>query len=229
MLNEKENGARSAFLDKICDLKVIVLDCDGVLFDSREANVQFYNHMMEVIGRPPVQPEQHEFIHMHPVRQSLLYLIGDDGADFERAFAYFEKIDFDLFNGHLQQEPGLIEFLRSAQARYRTALATNRTSSTLQLLNRYDLSRYFDLVVCASDVLHPKPHPETMQRIFSEFGAFPAQVLYIGDSRVDEAFARATGVIFVGYKNSDLRADFHIRHFNELGFLFSGNGAESSG
>ncbi|MEN6440426.1 MAG: HAD family hydrolase [Syntrophobacter sp.] len=218
-----QNGKYGALLSKLKNLKVIALDCDGVLFDSRQANILFYTHIMEVVGRPPVRADQHEYIHMHPVRQSLLYLIGNDGEDFERAYAYFKTIDFEPFNGHLQQEPGLTEFLSLAKKHYRIALATNRTVSTLELLKRYNISQYFDLVVSASDVTNPKPHPEIMQRILTAFGASPGEVLYVGDSKVDEDFARATGVPFVGYKNPLLNADFHVAHFRELHFLFSEN------
>lgn len=225
MLHQMEktggNGNREVFFAKAPGLKVIALDCDGVLFDSREANIQFYSHILRTVGLPPVREDQHEYIHMHPVRQSLLYLIGNEGEEFDRAFAYFEKIDFEPFNGYLQQEPGLIEFLRLAKSQYRTALATNRTVSTIELLKHYDLRKFFDLVVCASDVENPKPHPDIIERILGSFGALPHQVLYIGDSKVDEAVAKATGVIFVGYKNPDLDADCHINHFSELNPLFS--------
>lgn len=215
-----ENENYALFFAKAQNIKVIALDCDGVLFDSKEANIQFYTHIMAQIGRPPVRPDQHEYIHMHPVRESLLYLIGEDREAFDRAFLYFQKIDFEPFNGYLSMEPGLIEFLEPAHSLFSTALATNRTISTLQLLDRYDLSKYFDLVVSASDVQFPKPHPEIILRIISTFGVSPGQVLYIGDSKVDEAAALASGVLFAGYKNPLLTADLHINHFQELNSLF---------
>lgn len=214
------NEEFALFTGKAGNIKVIALDCDGVLFDSREANIQFYTHILEQVGLPPVRPDQYEFIHMHPVRESLLYLIGGEGEVFDTAFAYFKKIDFGPFNGYLRREPGLIEFLEQAHAHFSTALATNRTISTLELLRQYDLRKYFDLVVSASDVQHPKPHPEIMERIISSFGVLPGQVLYIGDSRVDEDLAAATGVIFVGYKNPGLTADLHISHFEQLDPFF---------
>ncbi len=220
---ETPNGTPEAFLEKTRNLKVIALDCDGVLFDSREANIQFYSHILATIGRPPVREDQHEYIHMHPVRQSLLFLIGGEGEEFDRAFEYFKTIDFGPFNGYLRREPGLVNFLTLAQKHYRTALATNRTVSTLELLRHYELSEYFDLVVSASDVRNPKPHPEIMERIFNNFNVSPQHVLYIGDSKVDEELALATGVNFVGYKNIALKADLHISHFQELHCLFPGS------
>ncbi len=221
-MNKKtDNGAWEAFAVQVHDLKVIALDCDGVLFDSREANIHFYSHIMKIIGGPPVRADQHEFIHMHPVRESLIYLTGGDGADFDRAFEYFKTIDFGPFNDYLSCEPGLVPFLKLARTHFRTALATNRTVSTLELLQKYNLREYFDLVLSASDVSNPKPHPEIMERIFTAFGVLPHHVLYIGDSRVDEALALATGIHFVSYKNSALEADLHINHFQELNGLFA--------
>jgi HAD superfamily hydrolase (TIGR01509 family) len=219
MREETGKGSHRPLFAGNGNLQVIALDCDGVLFDSREANVHFYNHIMEKIGRPPVRANQHEYIHMHAVRDALIYLTGGEGEDFARAFEYFQTIDFGPFNGHLRREPGLVSFLRLARKHFRIALATNRTVSTLELLSKYNLREYFDLVVSASDVSKPKPDPEIMERILLEFNVLPEHVLYVGDSRVDEEFALATGVHFVSYKNPSLKAELHITHFRELNCL----------
>ncbi len=196
-------------------LQAIVFDCDGVLFDSKQANVKFYSHILERFGRPPVSHEQEDFIHMYPVRESLKYLFGE-GEDFQAAWVYLRQIDFGAFNSYLRREPGLVEILEMAKANFRTALATNRMVSTRELLAHFDIEKYFDLVVSASDVRYPKPHPETMEKILETFRISPAQVLYVGDSAVDEALAEATGVFFVAYKNENLKAHMHIHHFQEL-------------
>lgn len=202
--------------------EVIAFDCDGVLFDSKEANVRFYSQILEHVGRPPVRPEQHEYIHMYPVRQSLRYLVGE-GQAYEDAWRYTQSIDFTEFNACLRPEPGLVDLLKQAQACYHTALATNRTVSTRQVLAHFHIEEYFDLVVSASDVSFPKPHPEIMELIMKTFKVAPEQILFVGDSSVDEAFAKATGVFFVAYKNSGLHADLHISHFRELQPLLFSN------
>jgi len=71
-------------------------------------------------------------------------------------------------------------------------------------------------VVSAADVAFPKPHPAIMQTIMSNFRVSPEQVLFVGDSQVDEGLAEATGVFFVAYKNPCLQAHLHISHFREL-------------
>lgn len=201
-----------SFLDRIT---VLVFDCDGVLFDSKEANRQFYNHILQHGGHPPVRPGQQEYIHMHPVRESLRYLLGE-GEHYQAAMDYAQQIDFRIFNEYLHCEPGLVDMLELAKSRFQIAMATNRTASTREILTHFDLIKYFDLVVSAADVRFPKPHPESMQRILARFSVTPEQVLYIGDSAVDEALATATGVYFAAYKNLALEAHLHLARFQEL-------------
>ena len=45
------------------NLKAIVFDCDGVIFDSREANKAYYNAILKNIGLPPMNEEQLNFAH----------------------------------------------------------------------------------------------------------------------------------------------------------------------
>jgi len=53
------------------DLKLVVLDCDGVMFDSREANRTFYGHLREHFGRPPLTDEEFAFVHTHSAPESV--------------------------------------------------------------------------------------------------------------------------------------------------------------
>lgn len=196
-------------------LKVIVFDCDGVLFDSKEANVKFYNHILERFAREPVRPEQCEYIHMHTVHESLFFLLGP-GQDLDEAMRYCQTLDFSAFNDYMECEPGLTRVLAFAKKSYRVALATNRMVSTRDILAHFRLDQYFDLIVSASDVRFPKPHPESMEKIMQAFSASPQEILYVGDSSVDQALATATGVFFVAYKNPGLEAHIHVSHFDEL-------------
>jgi phosphoglycolate phosphatase len=208
-----EYGARLAPLQTV--IKVVVFDCDGVLLDSKSANVHFYDHILARFNRHKVRADQQEYVHMHSAQESLRYLLGD-GEVFEEAWSYCQRMDFRQFHAFLRTEPGLVPFLRALQPCYRIALATNRTVSTQEVLSHFLLDQYFDQVVTAADVAFPKPHPESMERILEHFSASAEEVLYIGDSQVDEALAMATRVVFVAYKNPQLRAHMHIDHFEQL-------------
>uniref|UniRef100_A0A832A8R7 phosphoglycolate phosphatase n=1 Tax=Desulfacinum infernum TaxID=35837 RepID=A0A832A8R7_9BACT len=201
---------------------VVVFDCDGVLFDSREANIRFYNHVMERFGRPPLRTDQVDYIHMHSARESLEYLLGS-GPDMEAAWAYCQNLDFRIFNRYLRKEPGLDALLHYLKPRCRIALATNRTVSTRDLLASFHLDDAFDLVVTAADVARPKPHPESMEKILKAFRTVPHHVLFVGDSQVDALLAQETGVVFAAYKNPSLRAHIHVPSFAALQVILAGS------
>jgi len=42
-----------------------IFDCDGVLFDSKEANRHYYNFIATELGREELSPEELEYVHMH--------------------------------------------------------------------------------------------------------------------------------------------------------------------
>ncbi len=85
-----------------------------------------------------------------------------------------------------------------------------------RLLSEFNLDGHFDLVVTAEDVERPKPHPDALHKILNYFDFPPHQVIYIGDSRLDELAARAAAIPLVAYRNPELSADYHINSLNEI-------------
>lgn len=58
----------------------------------------------------------------------------------------------------------------------------------------FDISKYFDYVICADDSIHHKPNPEPMNVYLEYTGAKKEEVLYIGDSIYDMQCAFSAGV-----------------------------------
>ena len=92
----------------------------------------------------------------------------------------------------------------------------NAVADVNRLLKEFDLTDRFELVVTSLDVKRPKPFPDPLLKILSHFGAAPHQAVFVGDSEVDEATARAAGAWFVGYRNPGLNAARHIGSLAEL-------------
>ncbi len=196
-------------------IKVVAFDCDGVLLDSKRANISYYNYILSHLGLPPLAPEQEDYVHMLSVYESLKFLIKDP-EKLKKAIEFAKTIDFRIFNNYLKPEPGVRECLSKLKPHYFLALATNRTASTHEVLRYFDLHSFFDVVVCALDVPEPKPSPKMMEKILDHLKAKPEEVVYIGDSIIDALFAKSSGVFFIAYKNKELEANLHINSFNEL-------------
>jgi phosphoglycolate phosphatase len=193
-------------------LKLVGFDCDGVLFDSRDANIAFYNDILERFGFPPMAPGAVDYVHSHTFQESLEHLFRETQV-LDEVLDFCRTIDYQRFIPMMVEAPHLREFLGFLRSRFFTALATNRTTTTQAVLHYHRLADQFDLVISALDVNRPKPHPESFWRILEHFGLKADEVIYIGDSKVDEDFARNAGVPLVAYKNSHLNADFHLDSF----------------
>ena len=193
-------------------LKLVGFDCDGVLFDSREANIAFYNDILARFDFPPMASAAVDYVHSHTYLESLEYLFRETQV-LEEVLDFCRTIDYQRFIPMMVEAPHLREFLGFLRPRFLTALATNRTTTTQAVLYYHALADQFDMVVSAQDVTRPKPHPEAFWRILEHFNLTPAEVIYIGDSKVDEDFARNAGVPLVAYRNPHLQADFHLDSF----------------
>lgn len=194
---------------------VVVFDCDGVMFDSRQANINFYNHILRHFCLPPMTDEKVSFVHMHTAEESIREIFA--GTPFvDQAQAYRWKIDYTPFIKDMVMEPGLKQLLDLLKPRVGLAVATNRSNTIGTVLSSNGLESYFDIIVSSQDVKNPKPHPESLLRILRFFAIGPREAFYVGDSMVDYETARAAAVPFIAYKNRGLDAAHHVDHLMEV-------------
>jgi len=197
------------------NIKVVAFDCDGVLFDTEKANMAYYNQVLNHFDLPAMTKEQFVFTQMNTVDRSLAYLF-EDKTTLEAAQTFRKNMSYIPFLKFMEIEPYLKPMLEKLRPVFKTAIATNRTDTMDRVLIEHNLTEFFDLVITASDVNRPKPDPEPLVKILEYFGLEPRQMIYIGDSELDELAAKAAGVPMVAYKNTFLSADFHIESLKEL-------------
>lgn len=190
------------------DIGCVIYDCDGVLFDSLDANRRLYNHICVSVGRSPLTDAELAFCHMHTVFECLHYLFSHDAAHEARASEFLKGVNLSDFIDYLKMEPHVFEILDALRARgIATAISTNRTTTMQPIMDRFNLRPHFDVVVCALDVARPKPNPESVEKILAELSGDRDRTLYVGDSEVDRKTARSAGVRFVAYKHTELSGE----------------------
>lgn len=196
-------------------IRVVAFDCDGVMFDTETVNKSYYNQILRHMNKPDLTPEQFAFVHMHTSDEAISYLFPDRVQTAE-ANVYRKQMPYLPFLEKMEIEPYLKPLLHRLRPAYPTAIATNRTNTIETVLKAHGLAALFDLVVSAWDVDHPKPHPDPLNKILHHFAIEPDQLLYVGDSELDQLAAEAAGAILVAYKNPSLRSDFHITSLREM-------------
>ena len=203
----------------------VIYDCDGVLFDSLEANRQLYNRIALSMGRVPLTEEELRYCHMNTMTDSIHCLFKEDRELEAKAVSFLkEQIDFKDFIPYLIMEPHLLETLTALrEKRIMTAISTNRTTSMPYIMEKFRLQPYFDVVVTALDVTRPKPDPESVVRILDRLHGRAEETLYVGDSEIDLGTARSSGVRFAAYKNRAISTGIFIDdHCQILRFLSNG-------
>ncbi len=198
-------------------LTLIVFDCDGVLFDSREANRIYYNDLLEAFDCPSLDDTELEFVHSHNVNNSVAHIFRKyPEIDLDAVHQRRQATSYTPYLSFMKMEPDLKEFLNLVEPKYRLAISTNRTTTMKPLLETYGLSDYFELVVTSMDVEHPKPAADALLKIFSHFGCGPEETIFIGDSEVDRQHTENAGVELIAFKNENLSAAYHVQSFMEV-------------
>ena len=151
---------------KFNNVLAVAFDCDGVMFDTTEANMAYYNHLLEHVGKPAMTPEQFAFTHMHTVDESMMYLLPEPALRTE-AMSYREKMSYRPFLQLMKLESDLKPLLGRLKPDYFTAIATNRSDTMDRVLQAHDLEGLFDMVVTAMDASRPKPHPDMFKLFLS--------------------------------------------------------------
>lgn len=196
-------------------IKVVVFDCDGVMFDTEQSNRIYYNTILNRFDRPDLTTEQFNFVHMSTVTEAIAYLFSDMKS-LDEIYAFCRTMVYEPLIPHMIIEPHLKPLLKLIRERFKTAIATNRSNTMDAIMDHFELNTLFDLVVTSQDVKNPKPHPEQLIKIMDHFKTKPDEILYIGDSRTDEKAALNAGVRFVSYQNPSLEAQNHIASLKEV-------------
>jgi HAD superfamily hydrolase (TIGR01509 family) len=194
-------------------IRCVIYDCDGVLFDSLEANTRLYNDLCARVGRGPLREEEMRYVHTHTVFEAIHFIFGKENEMEKKALEMLslEQIDLREYIVYLKMEPHLLQALEKLKEKgILRAVNTNRTTSMKYIMEKYDLWPYFEMVVTALDVVNPKPHPESIEKILQEFNLNQKEAVFLGDSDVDQQTAKSSGVKFVAYKNRDIGNDAYI-------------------
>lgn len=206
-------------------IKGVIFDCDGVLFESRQANLAYYNVVLDHFEVAPVLAEQRDRAHLcHTAASPLVFegLLGPERV--AEALQIAAGVDYRQFIPFMAPEPFMEEALSTLSARMPLAVATNRGTSMREILDHFGLTHYFQAVVTSRDVPRPKPFPDMLHRAASHLGQAEAALLFVGDSELDCLAAQAAAMPFVGYKSTGVGEQTVSSHRDLVALVCEGRG-----
>ncbi len=179
-------------------IELVIFDADGVLFDSVEANIAYYNAIFSAIGEPPLSSiEEREGIYYAAI-QMFERRAGADREKLAHMKEVARRLDSEPFFRLLRTPFELRPFMLELKRRYRLALATNRSTTVPALIDYLGLAEIFEAIASARDQVRPKPAPDILELCVRRAGVEPQRAVYVGDSHIDREAASAAGIRFIG-------------------------------
>jgi phosphoglycolate phosphatase len=177
-------------------IKLVIFDLDGTLVNAYPAVSRSVNYTLRSLG---FAPRSHAEIKRRVGggdRRLMVYFIGEELADRAMAIYRPHHVKALKVKGAVRFLPGAGEILKFLKGKgYKLAIASNRpTKFTRIILKVLDVSRFFDMVLCADRAGKPKPYPDMLWAIAKRLRFDRQEILYVGDMTIDVNCAHRAGV-----------------------------------
>jgi HAD superfamily hydrolase (TIGR01509 family) len=179
----------------------VVFDLDGLLLDTESAWTRADVALYGRYKRTFTLEQKHQLVGTSKARaQALLeeHLgLAGRGAALQREL---HRLVLDEIRRTAAPLPGAAKLVAGLNAHgVPLGIASNSPRELVEVaLKVAGLSCSFDVVVCADDVVHPKPAPDIYVESCTRLGAVPALAVALEDSPTGVAAAQAAGLYVIG-------------------------------
>lgn len=198
--------------------RVVLFDVDGVLIDSVDANVSFFQSLLKTAGynspaKELLVPLSH--LTMRGIIQTLtnaseeeVVRIWEMGRSGTVAYPYTL----------LKVPQSAATIVKQLHKSYVLGIVTSRVREGIYAApSLAKLENYFQVTVAYQDTKEHKPHPEPLLLACKQLKVSPEEAVYIGDSASDIIAGKAAGMKTIAFADTRLEnADKHTNVFKDL-------------
>ena len=180
--------------------KYILFDMDGTICDSARGILKSLQYSLDYMNIKIPDIETLKPFLGPPIRESYRQAFNLEGEELEIAVAKFREryIPIGMFENDLY--PGIYELIRDLKSEGRSIiLATGKVyDQAEQILNHFDLLKYFDFVSgCEIDGTRSHKH-EIIDYALDNMGVEKSSAVMVGDRYHDIVGAAKTGIASIG-------------------------------
>ena len=200
-------------------IKAVLFDVDGVLIDSFEANLKFYQDLMNKAGyRPPTREEFPPFFHLALMDAIRVLTRSSSEKEIKRIFelAKSRKVRYPI--ELLDMPKGIEKVINTLSKKYLLGIVTSRIKeSVYEAPKLAKLQNYFKIAISYQDTASHKPHPEPLFLAAKKLGIKSEEAVYIGDVENDIKAGKAAGMKVIAYSRKIITdADSCASSFEKL-------------
>lgn len=206
--------------------KVVVLDLDGTIMDSKEAYLEAFNTASKIMGKWKTGSR---IVMEIPKRLEQGLPIDDiiEGANAKDFLKTYLNAWYAATATKTKPLPNVSDTLTKLAKKAKLAVITMRhvpRKEVVEELERFDLAKYFQQVITALDPCSPKPSPEALIECARRLRAKTCDCIVVGDSVADiragkNAGAQTVAVLSGIFSREELEAekpDLILESVNEL-------------
>lgn len=200
-------------------IKAVIFDIDGVLLDSFEAYLKFFqNLMIKTSHKAPTREEFPPIFHLSLMDGIRTFLKSASEEKIKKIWEIGRnrEVKYDVELLTIPQDAEKV--IKTLSKNYPLGIVTNRVKETVYESPKLArLKEYFKTEISYQDTINHKPHPEPLLLAAKKLGAEPEKCVYIGDVENDIKAARAAKMKIIIFSKEQLdEADICTSSFNLL-------------
>ena len=190
--------------------KYVLFDFDGVIADTERSNEEFLRNALAQYGIELTVEDRKSMLGTNnkSIIDSLLAKspIPVSRAEFQETR---DRMGNTYENTDILPMPGLrnmLEYLKNNKIKMAIASSTS-SRLILSALDRMDLTKYFDVIVCGDMCSESKPHPQIYLKTMKYLGANCEECIVIEDSSAGIKAGKNAGAYVIAYTGSSIEQD----------------------
>lgn len=181
------------------ETKLIMVDLDGTLVDTKDINYHAYKDALAKHGYEMDYDYFCAYCNGRHYLDFIPQIVKDESiyTDIHKT----KKASYSSYLKYARVNTFLVNLLKQAKATSKVALVTTASrQNCMELLEHCQLTELFDLVLTREDVEQSKPNPEGFLKAMAHFGAKAEETVIFEDSSVGmEAALAATTTVYRTY------------------------------
>lgn len=203
------------------DKIIFIFDFDGVIVDSITA---LYNIYIEFLKSFDIEGDKEEFSQLNGPKMSEIVSIlkskhSIQEEEKELLKTYLERLS-EMYNT-IELYPGVKETLNLIKKNgFKIALASSSKRNEIEyVLNKFNLSQFFDFIVTGDEVINAKPSPEIYNIVKKKYPNFKYYVTEDSENGMQSAISAGMSTIFFNPENRYTQKEvvYQINKMEQLG------------